>query len=88
MDPKLAPAMINPKADFAVSTFIDEFTKAQKRDTQMLPKDSIAQYDTHPETENPQPDDETHQRTIGLDQLRCTMDTRCLQTLFSRLMIV
>lgn len=49
MDPKFAPAMIKPKADLAVSTFTEEFTKAQKRDTQMLPNDSIAQYDIHPE---------------------------------------
>lgn len=49
MDPKLAPAMIKPKADFAVSTFTEEFTNAQKRETQMLPNDSIAQYDIHPE---------------------------------------
>ena len=49
MEPKLAPAMISPKADFAVSMLTEEFTNAQKRDTQMLPKDSIAQYDTHPE---------------------------------------
>ena len=48
MDPKFAPAMIKPKADLAVSTLTEEFTKAQKRDTQMLPNDSIAQYDTHP----------------------------------------
>lgn len=49
IDPKLAPAMINPNADFAVSTFIEEFTNAQKRDTQMLPNDSIAQYDIQPD---------------------------------------
>lgn len=27
---------------------MEEFTNAQKRDTQMLPNDSIAQYETHP----------------------------------------
>lgn len=49
IEPKLAPAMIKPYADLAVSTFMEEFTKAQKRDTQMLPNDSMAQYDIHPE---------------------------------------
>lgn len=48
IDPRFAPAIIKPKADFAVSTFTDELTKAQKRDTQILPKDSIAQYDIQP----------------------------------------
>lgn len=48
MEPRLAPAMIKPYADFAPSTFMEEFTNAQNRDTQMLPNDSIAQYDTHP----------------------------------------
>lgn len=50
IDPRLAPARIRPNADFAVATSMDEFTKDQKWHTQMLPNDSIAQYDTHPGT--------------------------------------
>lgn len=43
MEPKFAPAMMRPYADFAPSTFMEEFTNAQNKDTQMLPKDSMAQ---------------------------------------------
>lgn len=43
MDPRFAPAMMRPYADLAPSTFMEEFTNAQKSDTQMLPNDSIAQ---------------------------------------------
>lgn len=48
MDPRLAPARMRPNADLAVSTSIDALTKDQKWDTQMLPNDSIAQYETQP----------------------------------------
>ena len=48
MDPRFAPARIRPNADLAVCTSIDAFTKDQKWHMQMLPNDSIAQYDTHP----------------------------------------
>lgn len=68
MDPKLAPAIINPKADFAVSTFVEELTKAQKSDTPMLPKDSIAQYDIHPETEKHKQEKELNHPTIVMHQ--------------------